>query len=84
MVVFEGATDEDIQKYSELAIKANETIRNNEYEVLPIQLTNGQFKALSNIDKYKYAPMKNKHWTDKSVYFKAPWEQVVETTIPTK
>jgi hypothetical protein len=82
--VFDNATPEDIQKYSELAIKANEAIRNNEYEVLPMQITNGQFKALSNIDKYKYAPQKNKHWTNKSVYFKNTWEQVEATTMNEK
>lgn len=82
--VFDNATLEDIQKYSELAIKANEAIRNNEYEVLPMQITNGQFKALSNIDKYKYAPQKNKHWTNKSVYFKNTWEQVEATVMNEK
>ena len=82
--VFDSATPEDIQKYSELAIKANEAIRNNEYEVLPMQITNGQFKALSNIDKYKYAPQKNKHWTNKSVYFKNTWEQIEATIINEK
>lgn len=82
--VFDKATPEDVKEYSELAIKANEAIRNNEYEVLPVQITNGQFKALSNIDKYKYAPQKNKHWTNKSVYFKNTWEQVEATTINEK
>lgn len=84
MAVYESATEEDLQKYSELAEKANQMIRNNEYEVLPIQLTGGQYKALSNIDKYKYAPQRNKHWTNKNVYFKNMWEQVVSTKIEFK
>lgn len=84
MAVYESATEEDLQKYSELAEKANQMIRNNEYEVLPMQLTGGQYKALSNIDKYKYAPQRNKHWTNKNVYFKNMWEQVVSTKIEFK
>ena len=84
MAVYESATEEDLQKYSELAEKANQMIRNNEYEVLPMQLTGGQYKALSNIDKYKYAPQRNKHWTNKNLYFKNMWEQVVSTKIESK
>lgn len=84
MAVYKSATEEDLQKYSELAEKANQMIRNNEYEVLPMQLTGGQYKALSNIDKYKYAPQRNKHWTNKNVYFKNMWEQVVSTKIEFK
>lgn len=84
MAVYESATEEDLQKYSELAEKANQMIRNNEYEVLPMQLTGGQYKALSNIDKYKYSPQRNKHWVNKNMYFKNMWEQVVSTKIESK
>lgn len=84
MAVYESATEEDLQKYSDLAEKANQMIRNNEYEVLPMQLTGGQYKALSNIDKYKYSPQRNKHWVNKNMYFKNMWEQVVSTKIESK
>ena len=84
MAVYESASEEDIQMYSDLAIKANEVIRNNEYEVLPMQLTGGQYKALSNIDKYKYSPQKNKHWANKNLYIKNDWEQVSTTVVNQK
>ena len=84
MAVYESASEEDIQMYSDLASKANEVIRNNEYEVLPMQLTGGQYKALSNIDKYKYSPQKNKHWANKNLYIKNDWEQVSTTVVNQK
>ena len=84
MAVYESASEEDIQMYSDLASKANEVIRNNEYEVLPMQLTGGQYKALSNINKYKYSPQKNKHWANKNLYIKNDWEQVSTTVISQK
>ena len=84
MAVYESANEEDIQMYSDLASKANEVICNNEYEVLPMQLTGGQYKALSNIDKYKYSPQKNKHWANKNLYIKNDWEQVSTTVISQK
>lgn len=84
MTVYESASEEDIQMYSDLASKANEVICNNEYEVLPMQLTGGQYKALSNIDKYKYSPQKNKHWANKNLYIKNNWEQISTTVVNQK
>lgn len=81
IAIYDQSSEEDIRRYSELAVKANQLIQNNEYTILPDQLTGGQYKALSNIDKYKYAPVRNKHWTDKNNYVKVPWEQVVSTVI---
>lgn len=56
----------------------NREIIKREYNDLPQQLNKKQYKALSNIDKYKYAPKKEGDFIDKNLYEKNPLDLVLK------
>ena len=71
----------DKMAYYELVKTINNGIINNEFNELPSVITNKQYKALSNIDKYKYAPTREGHFVDKSKYTKNELDLVMKYKI---
>lgn len=71
-------SDEDKIAYNRVIIKINQEIIQKEYNSLPETINRKQYKALSNLDKYKYAPKKENGFVDRSVYTKNPLELVLK------
>jgi len=71
-------SDEDKIEYNRVIIKINQEIIQKEYNSLPETINRKQYKALSNLDKYKYAPKKENGFVDRSVYTKNPLELVLK------
>lgn len=66
----------DKVSYHNLLRQINTQIINKEFNKLPEMITQKQYKSLSNIDKYKYAPSREGNFVDKSKYVKNQLELV--------
>ena len=66
----------DKVNYHNVLRQINAEIINKEFNKLPEMITRKQYKSLSNIDKYKYAPSRDGNFVDKSKYVKNQLELV--------
>ncbi len=75
--LYESASAEQKALFEEVLSTANEAIIENEYTSLPEVLTKAQYKSMSDIDKYKYAPEKDGNYTNRNKYVKRSREKVL-------
>ncbi len=81
--LYQRADESRRQLFMETMSKANEAIMQREYDALPDKLTKDQYSSLSNLDKYKYAPVTKGNYVDHSQYQKRPREKVINVVIAT-
>lgn len=75
------AAPEDKVAFFEIVSAANEKIMQDEYDSMPDEITKKQYKALSNIDKDKYAPVQSGQYVNHDRYRKLPRDKVVNRPL---
>lgn len=76
--LYKESTNANQQQYIALVSQINQQIIEKEVNQLPNKITKSQYKSLSDIDKYKYIPMKEKNYVNKNFYIKLPIEKILE------
>ena len=77
---YESLSDEQKKAFNGFLSNVNTKIKEKEYEQLPAGISRKQYKALSNIDKFKYAPKKDGNFMDFDHYQKIPFDTVIQYT----
>lgn len=81
LLKYEEASEKEKKAFDSFIDSVNNDIIQKEYESLPQQLNKKQYKALSNIDKYKYAPKKQGDFINKDLYEKISLDLVLKYHI---
>ena len=76
---YKTSTNDTKQLYNDLIKDVNEKIIHNEIEILPNKISKKQYSLLSNINKYKYIPEREKNYTSKNIFVKNDTEKILKT-----
>ena len=81
---FSKLSETEKKEFLEMLENVNKNIIANEFENLPDKITKEQYKALSNIDKFKYVPELKGHYKDKNSYVKNKQDIVMNLVVSKK
>ena len=79
--LYNFASDKEKVEFNQFVNSINMEIIDKEYNSLPQQINKKQYKALSNLDKYKYAPKKEGDFINKNLYEKTDIERILKYQV---
>lgn len=76
--LYNKASEKEQKEFNSFVKTINAEIIQKEFNSLPNQINKKQYKALSNLDKYKYAPLRDGEFVNKNFYEKTEISRVLK------